>query len=146
MRRSLVLLVALGGLISSVACAQAGQPRSSGDPGAALLIQEARRIEQEAKRIGSDASLMRSEGDRLNHEGDGLRQGASRLDQMWEAASRANPERYKDYDGRDRSQKRMRLDANREDLDADALRLEGKRLDDEANRLLKLAAAVNSEA
>jgi hypothetical protein len=89
---------------------------------------------------------MRSEAGRLNREATDLRKEASHLDDMWRSANRINPDKFADYEGRDKSQQRMRLDAKTEDQDADGLRLEGKRLDEEADRLSKLAAAVNSEA
>jgi hypothetical protein len=63
-----------------------------------------------------------------------------------EKARKLDPNKYKDYAGRDRSQRRMRLDAAREKHDAVSPRIEGRRLDGEAVRLWKLAAVVDPRA
>ena len=89
---------------------------------------------------------MRSESTRLDSEADELQKGAAYLNQLWEEARKLDPNKYKDYAGRDRSQRRMRLDAANERRDAVSLQIEGRRLDAEAVRLWKLAAAVDPQA
>jgi hypothetical protein len=112
----------------------------------ANLTAESARILAEGDRIKREADLMRSEATRLDSEADELQKGASYLDQLWERANKLDPNKYKDYAGRDKSQRRMRLDAEREKRDAVSLRTEGRRLDAEAVRLWKLAAAVDPQA
>jgi hypothetical protein len=112
----------------------------------AYLTAESARILLEGDRIRSEAELMRSEGGRLNREATELRTDASHLDAQWESARKSNPKKYRDYVGRNRSQVRMRFDAGREDTDAVQLRHEGRRLDKEAIRLWRLAAAVDPQA
>jgi hypothetical protein len=107
---------------------------------------EAVRILSEGDRIKREADLMRSEATRLDSEADELQKGAVYLDHLWEKASKLDPEKYKEYAGRDKSQRRMRLDAVREKRDAVSLRIEGRRLDAEAVRLWKLAATVDPQA
>jgi DNA-binding helix-hairpin-helix protein with protein kinase domain len=107
---------------------------------------ESARILAEGDRIKQEADLMRSEATRLDSEADELQKGAAYLDQLWEKARKLDPNQYKDYAGRNRSQRRMRLDAVREKRDAVSLRMEGRRLDAEAVRLWKLAAAVDPQA
>jgi hypothetical protein len=110
------------------------------------LNREFQRIRLEGVRIKGEADLMRVEGTRLNGQAKNLRTGAAHLDSSWVKANRSNPEKYIDYPGRNRSQRIMLTDADRQDQDADALRVEGTRLDGEAERLSKLAAAVNAQA
>ena len=110
------------------------------------LTAESARILAEGDRIKREADLMRSEGTRLDSEADELQKGAAYLDKIWEKASNIDPNKYKDYAGRDGSQRRMRLDAARENRDAVSLQIEGRRLDAEAIRLWKLAAAVDPQA
>ena len=107
---------------------------------------EADRILAQGDRIKGEATRMRSEGARLNREASSLREGASKLDALWEKANHTAPQKYVDFAGRAKSQQRMRSDAAREDNDAEELRAEGGRLDDEAVRLWKLAAEVNPRA
>ena len=110
------------------------------------LTAESAHILAEGDRIKREADLMRSEATRLDSEADELQKGAANLDKIWEKARKRDPDKYKDYVGRDRSQQRMRLDAEREKRDAVSLRIEGRRLDAEAVRLWKLAAAVDPQA
>jgi hypothetical protein len=110
------------------------------------LKAEAARILAEGDRIKREADLMRSEATRLDSEADALQKGAVYLDQLWENANNLDPNKYKDYPGRDKSQRRMRLDAERENRDAVSLRTEGHRLDAEAVRLWRLAATVDPQA
>jgi hypothetical protein len=125
--------------VTSSIVAWAGSPIS-------YLKGEAHRIQREGDRIKSEASLMRSESFHLKLEASDLRDKAAQLDDLWAKANHADPKRYSDYPGRNRSQERMRLDAKREDQDSDALRAEEGRLGAEAERLWKLAAAVNAQA
>ena len=137
-----VLLVVFGLVATLTAKAYA-------EPGSAPVVylkQQARIILREGDRIKGQAHLMRSEGSRLNREAAELRKCASRLDEKWAIANRTDAEKYRDYSGRDRSQRIMRSDADREDKDAGGLRQEGRRLDEEATRLWKLAAAVDPQA
>ena len=110
------------------------------------LKAESARILLEGDRIKREADLMRSEATRLDSEADELQKGAAYLDQQWEKANKLDPDKYKDYVGRNRSQWRMRFDAEREKRDAVSLRIEGDRLDAEAVRLWKLAAAIDPQA
>ena len=112
----------------------------------ATLKAESARILAEGDRIKGEADLMRSEATRLDSEADELQKGAAYLDQLWENANKLDPNKYKDYAGRDKSQQRMRLNAEREKRDAVSLRIEGRKLDAEAVRLWKLAAAVDPQA
>ena len=141
MRLRLAFIFVLGTLITTHAAAK---DRFS-DP-ASYLQAEAKRILLEGDRIWGEADKMRSESTRLDREATVLREKASHLDAMWEAANRISPEKYKDISGRDRSQVRMRSDADREDRDAGLLVAEGKRLDEEAQRLWKLAQEVDPRA
>ena len=110
------------------------------------LKAQAARILAEGDRIKREADLMRSEATRLDSEADELQKGAVYLDQLWEKASKLDPNKYQEYAGRDKSQRRMRLDAVREKRDAVSLRIEGRKLDAEAVRLWKLAATVDPQA
>ncbi|MBB5053465.1 hypothetical protein HNQ36_003456 [Afipia massiliensis] len=110
------------------------------------LKRQARIILAEGDRIKGEAMRMRSESARLKLEANGLRAAASQLDQAWERAHSIAANKYPAYPERDRSQKIMRSDADREDVDAIGLLHEGKRLDDEAMRLWNLAAAVDPQA
>ena len=110
------------------------------------LKAQAARILAEGDRIKREADLMRSEATWLDSEADELQKGAVYLDQLWEKASKLDPNKYQEYAGRDKSQRRMRLDAVREKRDAVSLRIEGRRLDAEAVRLWKLAATVDPQA
>lgn len=115
-------------------------------PHVKYLFAEADKIKSAGNEMKKEADRVRSEGDRLNQEASQLRRAATKLDDMWGAANRVAPDKFTDYSGRDRSQQRMRADAQREDLDADSLRAEGSRLDEEAKRLWKLSEAVNAQA
>ena len=128
------------------ACAQDAQANGVTAALSYYLTAESARILAEGDRIKREADHMRSEATRLDSEADELRKEAAYLDQLWEKARNLDPNKYKDYAGRDRSQQRMRLDAAREKRDAGSLRIEGRRLDAEAVRLWKLAAAVDPQA
>jgi len=112
----------------------------------AYLTEEAARIVVEGDRIRGEADRMRSEAVRLNSESRELRAQAAHLDKLWESARRANPAKYHEYVGRDKSQHRMRSDAATEDRDGVHLRHEGRRLNSESIRLWRLAASVDPEA
>ena len=130
--------------VSFLAYAQDAQ--ANGATAALSLTAESARILSEGNRIKREADLMRSEAIRLDSEADELQKGAVYLDHLWEKARKLDPDKYKDYAGRDKSQRRMRLDAAREKQDAVSLRIEGRKLDAEAVRLWKLAAAVDPQA
>lgn len=110
------------------------------------LKRQARIILAEGDRIKGEAERMRSESARLKREANDLRVAASKLDRAWESAHLVDPDKYLAHPERDRSQKIMRSDADREDGDAVSLVYEGKKLDDEAVRLWMLAAAVDPQA
>jgi hypothetical protein len=121
-------------------------PACAQDANGVTLKAESARILAEGDRIKREADLMRSEATRLDSEAVELQNGAAYLDQLWEKANKLDPNKYKDFAGRDRSQRRMRLDAEREKGDATSLRIERRRLDAEAVSLWKLAAAVDPQA
>src|SRR5262245_36583942 len=89
------------------------------------MKREAARILKEGDRIKRQAHLMRSESARLKKQAEELRAKASRLDVLWESARRLNPDNIRESEGRDRSQRRMRLDADREERDSEYLVREG---------------------
>ena len=105
--------------------AYAQDAQANGVTAALSLTAESARILAEGDRIKREADLMRSEASRLDSEADELQKGAAYLDQLWEKARKLDPNKYKDYAGRDGSQRRMRLDAAREKHDAGSLRIEG---------------------
>jgi hypothetical protein len=137
MRVATLVLALLAGLLSASTVAQASNRPQT------YLKREAENILSQGDRIKQEAARMRSEGKRLNDEAAALRTAAATLDDQWTTATKLAPEKYQEYSGRDRSQIIMRSDAEREDRDADSLRIEGKRLDVEAERLWKLAADVD---
>lgn len=124
----------------------AGAADNQKDAPSAYLAAESARILKEGDRIQGESIRLRAEAHRLDGEGLRLRDAASHLDTIWAMDVRANPALIREFRRHDRSQLIMRADAQHTDSDADKLRLESKRLDAEAARLWKLAAAVDPDA
>jgi hypothetical protein len=110
------------------------------------LKEESSRIATEGDRIKEEGDRLYAAADRLNLESRELRKRALHLDGLWRRAQQDDPSRYRDYPGRDKSQKRMRADALQEDRDALRNRRDVRRLYGEASRLWHLAGRVNPHA
>jgi len=105
---------------------------------------EALRLVGEAIRVQCESHRLFEERRRLLAERERLLEEANRLESSWRASHEANPTRYPDLPGRDRSQQALRRDAAT--MLSDALQLENdrERLQYESSRLLRLAMAVDS--
>ena len=98
------------------------------------LATEATRIRCEANRLLREASRLQGDEARLLAE-------ANRLDQLWLGANLIAPSKFRDFPGRDRSQKKMRNDAAAVAESAEALKFAASVLDRDAERLFRIAAA-----
>lgn len=112
----------------------------------AYLDREAARILKEGDRVRLEADRLQSEAERLRGESTRLLEGAKRLDNRWLVAMHGDPDRYRDFNGRDNSQRRMRLDAQRIEKDIGLLQRDSNALTKEAARLWELAKAVDPDA
>ena len=122
----------------------------SGSPGAAAyserMANESYRLRGEAFRIDGEAERLFNESIRLQNEASRLRAAAADLDRAWKRANVAAPDVFRDFRGRDRSQRRMVADSNQLKRDAHRLSKDAKMLRQEAVRLRSLALAVDAEA
>lgn len=105
---------------------------------------EALRLVSEAIRIQCERNRLTSEQTRLLRERDRLLAEAERLDELWLDAHNADPEKYPDTPGRDRSQVKLRSDARLLLDGAGKITHDVEGLQFGSQRLLRLAMAVDS--
>lgn len=146
MKAAFALAIAAVLFTSDVVTAQSAPPKIGADPLTHYLIQESARIFREGDRVLDESKRLKAEAARLEQERVRLRTEASALDRRWNKAHQANPALYRNYKGRDRSQKIMRADAVQLAEDSKQLEADSRSLKREAVRLWRLAAAVNPDA
>jgi hypothetical protein len=136
-RISMAVFAALICSTGGVALAQVTVPSATVDRTLQqYAAREANRISSEANRLQGEATRLSAESARLLKEEKRLLDAASVLDERWLLA------KHEDYAGRDRSQRIMRIDADRLQFEAMRLKEEVKQLENEAVRLQKLAQDV----
>jgi hypothetical protein len=112
---------------------------------ATILMERVSYFQSEASRLRAQASVMESEGERLATARSKLLKEAEKIDQIWQVAHDRAPNMYPDYQGRDRSQQLMRIDAQKMAQDVDKLGIEKIQLVQESEKMAKLKAAVYAE-
>lgn len=97
------------------------------------LISEGIRLRCEAQRLKQEAARLEGERERLLGE-------AVRLDRLWEEATHDRPGTFRDFAGRDHSQKQLRSDADTVDGTSRTLIRVSGLLESESQRILLLAS------
>lgn len=103
------------------------------------LRAEAERFVREALRLHNEAERLRYQANRLIAEQERLDSEVGRIESEWQKAHAANPKKFPDSPGRDRSQQIMLADIKKMTVDINNLRDNAEQLEKDSQRLLDIA-------